>query len=93
MVRLLLYTNKIDIKGLVATTSIWHKTEVNPKSIQKIIQAYDKVQSNLNNHETGFPEAEALSKLVKVGLPEYGMLGLGDGKDSQGSDYILNILE
>ena len=93
LVRLLLYANKIDIKGLVATTSIWHKTEVNPKSIQKIIQAYEKVQSNLNNHETGFPEAEALSKSVKVGLPEYGMLGVGDGKDSQGSDYILNILE
>lgn len=33
LVRLLLYTNKIDIKGLVATTSIWHKTEVNPKLI------------------------------------------------------------
>ena len=36
--RLLLYSNEIDIRGLVATTSIWHKTMVNPESIRRIVQ-------------------------------------------------------
>lgn len=93
LVRLLLYANEIDIEAIIATTSVWHKTQVDPLSIHRIIQAYDKVQPNLLKHEKGFPEAEDLSKIVKEGLPEYGMLGVGDGKDSQGSDYILEILE
>jgi len=93
MVRLLLYSNEIDIKGLIATTSCWHKTRVDPESIKKIIQAYGKVQPNLIKHEYGFPKAEILLKKVKHGLPKYGMLGVGDGKDSEGSDWIIKVLE
>ena len=85
MVRLLLYSNVIDIEGLIATTSCWHQTRVNPESIVKIIQAYDKVQPNLLKHETGFPEADSIIWKVKKGLPKYGMLGVGNGKDSKES--------
>jgi len=93
LVRLLLYSNEIDIKGIIATTSCWHKTRVDPESIIKIIQAYGKVQPNLNKHEAGFPEADALLKKVKKGLIKYGMLGVGDGKNSEGSDWIIKVLE
>lgn len=93
LIRLLLYSNVIDIKVLVATTSCWHKTRVDPESIKKIIQAYGKVQTNLNKHEAGFPEVEDLLGLVKQGLPEYGMKGVGEGKDSEGSDWIIKVLE
>lgn len=92
-VRLFLYSNQIDIKGIVATTSCWHKTNVNPASINKIIDAYGKVHTNLLKHEKGFPEALALTKLVKTGLPVYGMQGVGKGKDSEGSDWIIKVLE
>jgi hypothetical protein len=93
MIRLLLYSNVIDIKGLIATTSVWQKTRVAPESIKKVIQAYGKIQPNLNKHEAGFPDAEALLMKVKQGLAKYGMQGVGDGKDSQGSDWIIKILE
>jgi hypothetical protein len=93
LVRLLLYSNEIDIKGFIATTSCWKKTSVAPGSIKKVIQAYGKVQPNLLKHEAGFPPAEALLKLVKQGLPKYGMRGVGDGKDSEGSDWIIKVLE
>jgi 5S rRNA maturation endonuclease (ribonuclease M5) len=93
MVRLLLYSNEIDIKGLIATTSVWKKTSVAPESIKKIIQAYGKVQPNLMKHEAGFPSAAALLMLVKQGLPKYGMQGVGEGKDSEGSEWIIKVLE
>ena len=93
MIHLLLYSNLIDIKGLIATTSCWQKARVAPESIKKVIQAYGKVQLNLNKHEAGFPEAEALLMLVKQGLPKYGMLGVGEGKDSEGSEWIIKELE
>lgn len=93
LVRLFLYSNQIDIKGIVATTSCWHTSEVNPESIEKVIDAYGKVQPNLLKHEAGFPDAKTLSMLVKNGLPKYGMKGVGKGMDSEGSDWIIKILE
>jgi hypothetical protein len=93
MVRLLLYSNEIDIEGLIATTSCWQKTLVHPDYIKSIVQAYGKVQSSLNRHEAGFPTAESLLMKIKSGIAEYGMQGVGEGKDSPGSKWILKVLE
>lgn len=92
-VRLLLYSNEIDIKGMIATTSVWKRSSVAPESIGKIIHAYGKVQPNLLKHQAGFPDEKSMVALVKQGLPLYGMLGVGDGKDSQGSEWIIKVLE
>ena len=93
LVRLFLYSNQIDIKGLIATTSCWHQNQVNPESIEKIINAYEKVQLNLLKHEAGYPTAETLSSLVKSGIPKYGMQGVGKGMDTEGSNWIIKVLE
>tara|TARA_R110002050_G_scaffold106801_4_gene216904 strand:+ start:13956 stop:15383 length:1428 start_codon:yes stop_codon:yes gene_type:complete len=93
LVRLLLYSNQIDIKGIVATTSCWLQNRIAPESIERVIRAYGKVQPNLLKHEAGFPKPETLTALIKKGLPEYGMKGVGDGKNSEGSDWIIKVLE
>ena len=92
-VRLLLYANQIDIKGMIATTSCWQKSRVAPESIKKIVRAYGYVQANLNKHEAGFPSENELLLTVKQGLAKYGMSGVGTGQDSEGSDWIIKILE
>jgi hypothetical protein len=92
MIRLLLYSNEIDIKGLIATTSVW-QSKPHPESIKNIIQAYGKVRASLNKNEPGFPSAESLLKKVTHGITEYGMHGVGKGKDSPGSKLILKVLE
>jgi hypothetical protein len=92
-IRLLLYSNQVDLKGLIATTSVWKKTSVAPGTIRKLVQGYGKVQPNLLKHEGSFPTADALLKLVKQGLPKYGMEGVGKEKDSEGSDWIIKTLE
>lgn len=93
LVRLVLYSNVIDIRGIIATTSVHMKNDVHPETIQRIILAYERVQPTLLKHEPGFPDAGSLLKLVKSGLPEYGMSGVGDGKDSEGSEWIIKILD
>jgi Cellulose-binding Sde182, nucleoside hydrolase-like domain/Cellulose-binding protein Sde0182, C-terminal domain len=93
MVRLLLYSDVIDIQGLIATTSTWKRTSVSPELIQALIGAYAKVHGNLVKHDASYPPAEALQALVKHGLPEYGMSGVGPGKDSEGSEWIIRTLE
>lgn len=92
MVRFLTYSNQWDIEALIATTSIHQKTMVAPESIQKILLAYKQVQPNLLLHEKGFPSYEHLLSKVKKGLPVYGMEGVGEGKDSPGSEWIIRIL-
>ena len=93
LVRLLTYANVIDIKGLIATTSTHQRNNVHPESIRRVIHAYGEVRANLMKHEAGFPDADSLLLLVKQGLPEYGMKGVGEGKNSQGSDWIIKVLE
>ena len=93
LVRLLLYSNEIDIEGFIATTSCWMTDRIYPESITKVIKAYEKIQPNLVKHHHDFPEASDLFPLVKSGLPLYGMKGVGNGKDSEGSDWIISMLE
>ena len=50
LVRLMLYSNVIDIKGIIATTSTHMRNIVHPESIQRVIRGYGKVHNNLINH-------------------------------------------
>jgi hypothetical protein len=92
-VRLLLYSNQWDIEGLIATTSIHQQQRVAPESIVKVLDAYKKIQPNLLKHEQGYPAYETLRSKVKTGLAVYGMQGVGEGKDSEGSDWIVQLLQ
>jgi hypothetical protein len=93
LIRFLLYCNQWDVEGLIATTSIHQKTRVAPESILKILNAYEIVQPNLLKHAPGYPAYEELKGRVKQGLPVYGMLALGEGHDSEGSEWIIRVLE
>jgi hypothetical protein len=44
-------------------------------------------------HEKGFASYESLAAKVKKGLPVYGMQGVGERKDSEGSEWIITMLE
>jgi hypothetical protein len=93
LIRFLLYSNQWDVEGLIATTSIHQKTRVAPESILKVLEAYKKVQPNLLKNEKGYPTYDELKPKVKKGLALYGMQGVGEGKDSEGSDWVIKVLE
>ncbi len=93
MIRFLTYCNQWDVEGLIATTSIHQKTRVAPESIVKVLQAYKLIQPNLLKHEKGYPDYDFLVSKVKKGLPEYGMQAVGEGHDSEGSEWIIKVLE
>jgi hypothetical protein len=92
LVRFLLYANQWDIEGLIATTSIHQKTRVAPETIDKILKAYGVVQPNLLKHEPGYPTYDQLKSKLRKGLAVYGMEGVGEGKDSEGSELIVSAL-
>lgn len=89
LIRLLTYSNVIDVRGLIATTSVHMQSRIAPQSIHRVIDAYAQARPNLLKHEPGFPSRATLRSLVKAGLPEFGMQAVGSGKDSSGSDWII----
>ena len=93
MVRFLVYANRFEVEGLVATTSTHQRNRVAPQRIRRIVEAYGKVRDNLELHEPGFPPADYLLARVSEGLPVYGMAGVGEGKDSPGSELLIRALD
>src|SRR3982751_321915 len=63
LVRLLLYSNEIDLEGLVATTSVHQKNRVAPESMRAVIAQYAKVRANLALHDRAYPSAPVLRSL------------------------------
>jgi hypothetical protein len=93
LVRFLTYSNQWDIEGIVATTSVHQKNKVAPQKIKQLITAYGKVRNNLLLHEKGFPTEQYLNSITKSGLPEFGMTSIGKGKDSEGSEWIIKVID
>ena len=93
LVRLLLYSNELNIEGLVATTSTWQRTEVHPEIMARVIDAYGQVQANLLLHAPGFPSAEHLRSLVVTGQSGYGLAATGPKLTSPGAEQIIQAVD
>jgi hypothetical protein len=93
LVRFLTYCNMWDVEGLVATTSIWQRDKVADWRIVEIVEAYGKVYDNLIKHEPGYPDKEYLLSIIKRGGNKYGLDGVGEGEDSEGSEWIISVLD
>jgi hypothetical protein len=93
MVRLLVYSNQLELEGLVATTSTWMKRTARPDVIRLLIDAYEEVRPKLLEHQPGFPAAAALRDVVTTGQPGYGMAAVGPGKTSPGAELIVHAAD
>lgn len=90
LVRLLLYSNEIDIEGLIATTSTWRKEYPLPEHLLAVIDAYAEVQANLARHAAGWPTAEALRSRVHNGPEGYGLAVADARRPSKGALALLD---
>lgn len=91
-VRFLVYSNQFDIEGIVATTSCWQRSKTAEWRLHEIATAYGQIKENLEVHEKGFPSEAYIHSVIKKGLPVFGKEGLGKGKDSEGSDWLVKSL-
>jgi hypothetical protein len=92
-VRLLLYSNELDLEAMIASTSTWQKTATHPETMHAIVQAYGQVRGNLQLHAKGWPTSEELDKRIFAGQSAYGMAATGEGKASAGSQALANAIE
>lgn len=91
-VRFLTYSNQFDTEGIVATTSCWQRTKTAEWRLHDIAEAYGKVRDNLEIHEKGYPTEKYIHSVIKKGLPVFGKEGLGEGKDSEGSEWLIRSM-
>jgi hypothetical protein len=103
MLRMLLYSNEINIQGLVYSAS-QHHYEGDPAAgiaphrwpdpssvfhIDQAVNAYEQAYPNLVVHDSDFPTPEHLRSLIKWG----NVTNVGDmSEDTEGSDLIKTIL-
>lgn len=90
LLRLLLYSNEIEMEGLIASTSCFYKKGAQQKDLDvilDIIDAYEQVKPNLDIHASGYPTAEYLRSISCVGIPEFGKR---PGKGFAGEKYYNN---
>lgn len=93
-IRLLLYSNELDLVGLVGANSQFGPNRGNTKAFLDLIDVYEKIRPNLLVHAPGYPEADALRRVVCNGAKgAVGMAGVGDGRASDGSRLILAELK
>ncbi|HKX30783.1 MAG TPA: nucleoside hydrolase-like domain-containing protein [Blastocatellia bacterium] len=92
-VRLLLYSNELDLESLVATTSTWQKNKVQPETMRHLIAAYGEVRPNLLKHAPDWPEVARLEALVTAGQPAYGMAAVGPDQMSPGAEAIIRAAD
>ncbi len=93
LVRLLLYSNQIDVEALVASTSTWQKTAIHPETMRALIKAYGEVRPNLLLHAKGWPTAEELQNRVFSGQTGYGMAATGPNAVSEGAQAIIKAVD
>ena len=93
LVRLLLYSNELDIEALIASTSTWQRIAIHPEMMHTLVAAYGQVRSNLLLHAQGWPEAEDLDRRIYPGQTAYAMAATGAAKSSPGSEAIVHAVE
>lgn len=93
LVRQFVMANEYDIEGLIVSTGCWKKSQSSTEMLDKIVNAYADAHPNLMVHSKGFPLPDYLRSVTVMGQLEYGMSDVGIGKDSAGSNLIIEAVD
>ncbi|MEN2283514.1 nucleoside hydrolase-like domain-containing protein [Algoriphagus sp. SE2] len=85
LAHLLMYTDKIDLEGLVSSPSYGSGST---SEIFRMIDLYEKDLPNLKNHQSGFAEPEYLRSITKQGR-KGGAPFAGFTTSTEGSEWII----
>ena len=98
LIRLMLYSNELDLEGLIATSNLRHGQRTRPDLIKKVVDTYGEVQPNLVLHDKAYPSVDQLSAIIKQGQAVAGPKipveeSVGKTKDTEGSNWIINAVD
>lgn len=91
MIHLLVCSDRIDIEGLISSEA-WVDDADKTDKLRQTIENFIEVLPTLKIHSPGYPTAEYLRSIVVRGQDKPHIDGVGEGKDSPGSDLIVSAL-
>lgn len=74
-------------------TSTWLRNEVHPETLSSIAEGYRLAHPNLLKHDERYPSPEYIESTILPGNPTFGMKEIGEGKESQGSNWIIKMVD
>lgn len=92
MVHLMVSANDIDIEAIICGLA-WLEGKLGTGVVNSIIDAYDEDYPNLIIHDADYPTPAYLRSITKPGQPISKMAGVGEGKDSPGSELIISAID
>ncbi|MDQ8187648.1 nucleoside hydrolase-like domain-containing protein [Pelagicoccus sp. SDUM812002] len=93
MVHLLVASNEFELEGFVIGYA-WLDDYFRPKDLSlSIVEAYEECLPNLRTHADGYPSADYLRSILATGQKEALLKGVGEGKDSEGSELIISVVD
>ncbi|MEA3210154.1 MAG: hypothetical protein QOE70_3211 [Chthoniobacter sp.] len=97
MIRLMVYASEFQIEGLIATASgtpgQLGNAVTRPDLIHEIVSAYGRVRANLARHVDDWPAAAQLASCIKSGNPHRGRDHIGEGHDTEGSQWLVERID
>lgn len=93
LVHLLVSLDQVQLEGFISQHAWVPYGKRAMTLIHKMIDGYETVLPNLSIHSKGFPSAAYLRSIVKQGQPEAAMHGVGEDKDSEGSEWIIHVVD
>ncbi len=99
VIRALLYSDEMDIAGIVLTSSMYHYAGDKEKGIEpfrwtgtdwisKYLDAYEEVLPNLRKHDPNYPDADYLRSVTKIG----NISNKGEMDEvTEGSEFLKNL--
>lgn len=99
VIRFLLYSNEMDLAGIVLTSSVYHyagdkEAGIEPfrwtgtKWLYDMLDAYGEIYPNLSKHADGYPEPETLKSMTKIGnISDKGEMT----KETEGSEFLKDL--
>ncbi len=101
MVRLLHYANDFNLLGLIANADDNYDHEpptIRTDLLYQMLEAYDSIYPHLKKVDANYPSGEHLRSMVKSGCSGNGsktavMKYIGEGKNTEGSDWIIKQVD
>lgn len=93
LVHLFVSLDQVELEGFISQHA-WAPYGKNAIGfIHKMINGYETVLPNLKIHSSEYPSADYLRSIVKQGQSKAAMHGVGEGKDSEGSEWIIQVVD
>ncbi|MDE6023158.1 MAG: DUF1593 domain-containing protein, partial [Muribaculaceae bacterium] len=91
MIHLLVCSDRIDIEGLISSEA-WVDDPDKTEKLRQTVEDFIEVLPTLSIHSSGYPSAEYLRSIVAQGQEKPHMDGVGECKDSPGSEMIASAI-